>query len=143
MRYPAGMLAPLLLLMANGTSQAVVRITHDPGGQIGYYIEKYEKVRASRQPVIIDGLCASACTIVLASVAPEKICVTARAKLAFHAAWDFDRNGRTFTDRGATHMLYSMYPSAVQRWLDRRGGLTTRPVFLLGKPLHDMYRNCH
>jgi hypothetical protein len=38
--------------------------------------------------VIIDGFCASACTIVLGTVPHDKICVTFRAKLGFHAAWD-------------------------------------------------------
>lgn len=140
MRLPAGVVAGMLLLTGTGTSHAVVRITNDRGGQIGYYIERYEKLRASRQSVVIDGLCASACTIVLATIAPDNICVTSRARLAFHAAWDFGRNGRTFTDRGATRMLYSMYPSPIQQWLDSRGGLTPRTVFLEGKRLHGMYR---
>jgi hypothetical protein len=33
--------------------------------------------------VIIDGFCASACTIVLGTVPHDKICVTCRAKLGF------------------------------------------------------------
>ena len=142
MRFPAGVLAGLLLLTGTGASHAVVRIANDRGGSIADYIERYEKLRAARQSVVIDGLCASACTIVLATIASDDICVTSKARLAFHAAWDFGRNGRTFTDRGATRMLYSMYPSPIQQWLDRRGGLTPRTVFLQGKQLHGMYRGC-
>jgi hypothetical protein len=132
----------VLLLSAAGTSHAAVRISDDRGGQIGEYVERYEKLRASRQSVVIDGLCASACTIVLATISPDNICVTSRARLAFHAAWNFRRDGRTFTDRGATRRLYSMYPSPVRRWLDNRGGLTPRSIFLEGKHLHRMYREC-
>lgn len=142
MRFPIAFLAGMFLLASTLTSYAEVRITNDRGGPIDYYIERYEKLRALRQSVVIDGLCASACTIVLASIPPDDLCVTSRAKLAFHAAWNFARNGSTFTDRKATRMLYSMYPSPVQRWLDSHGGLTPRTVFLEGKPLHVMYRGC-
>jgi len=92
--------------------------------------------------VIIDGLCASACTIVLAAVPREKICVTSRAALGFHAAYDFGSDGRTFTDREATMMLYSMYPMPVQRWIAARGGLTPQMIFLRGKQLQAMYQPC-
>ncbi|MBR0957068.1 hypothetical protein [Bradyrhizobium japonicum] len=143
MRVPAaGFLAGMLLLAGAGPGHSAVRIAGDRGGSIAYYVKMYEKMRASRQSVVIDGLCASACTIVLATIAPDNICVTSRARLAFHAAWDFGRNGRTFTDRGATLMLYSMYPAPVQRRLDSRGGLTSRTIFLEGKQLHGMYRGC-
>ena len=72
---------------------------------------------------MIDGLCASACTIVLGAIPNDKICVTPNANLAFHAAWDFGARGRTITNPGATRMLYSMYPSQVRHWIANRGGL--------------------
>ncbi len=85
--------------------------------------------------VIIDGLCASACTIVLGAVPHDKICVTSHANLGFHAAWDFGANGRAITNPEATQMLYSMYPSAVRHWISARGGLTPHMIFLRGKQL--------
>jgi hypothetical protein len=93
--------------------------------------------------VIIDGLCASACTIVLGAVPHDKICVTSHATLGFHAAWDFGANGRAITNPEATQMLYSMYPSAVRRWIAQRGGLTPHMIFLHGKQLMSMYRPCY
>ena len=92
--------------------------------------------------MVIDGLCASACTIVLGAVPHHKICVTSRATLGFHAAWDFGANGRTITDREATMMLYSMYPMPVRRWIAARGGLTPHMIFLRGKVLQAMYKPC-
>jgi hypothetical protein len=142
MIFGAAVLAGLLSLIAIDASHAAARIANDRGGEIGRYVFRYDKLRASRQPVMIDGLCASACTIVLSAVSHRNICVTPRAILAFHAAWDFGKNGRTVTNAGATRMLYSMYPSAIQRWLDSRGGLTPRTVFLQGKRLQGMYRPC-
>jgi hypothetical protein len=96
------------------------------------YVERYEQLRASGQTVIIDGLCASSCTIVLGAIPHERICVTRNANLAFHAAWDFGAHGRAITNPGATRMLYSMYPSQVRHWIANRGGLSPRMIFLRG-----------
>ena len=95
-----------------------------------------------RRSVIIDGLCASACTILLSELPHDKICVTSRATLGFHAAWNYGPNGHTFTDPEATVMLYSAYPTPVRRWIASRGGLRPQIIFLSGKPLQAMYRPC-
>jgi hypothetical protein len=143
MKFVTGLLAAVLLLAGVGTSHAVVRIAEDRGGRIGTYVDKYHELRSSGETVIIDGLCASACTIVLGAVPHDKICVTSHAVLGFHAAWDFGANGRPVTNPEATHMLFSMYPSAVRRWIAERGGLTKRMIFLNGKQLTSMYRPCY
>ena len=93
--------------------------------------------------MIIDGLCASACTIVLGAVPHDRICVTSHASLGFHAAWDFGSNGRAITNTEATQMLYSMYPQAVKKWIAARGGLTPRMIFLRGKQLQSLYKPCY
>ncbi len=143
MKLVTGLLAAVLLLAGVGASHAVVRIADDRGGRIGTYVDKYQDLRNSGEQVIIDGLCASACTIVLGAVPYDKICVTSHANLGFHAAWDFGSNGRAITNPEATHMLYSMYPSSVRRWIAARGGLTPRMIFLRGKQLMSMYRPCY
>jgi hypothetical protein len=143
MKLLRGLLAAMLLLAGVGTSHAMVRIANDPGGQIGRYVQRYDQLRASGQTVMIDGLCASSCTIVLAAIPHEKICVTRNANLAFHAAWDFGARGRTITNPGATRMLYSMYPSQVRRWISNRGGLSPRMIYLRGRQLEMMYRPCY
>ena len=102
MKMLTGLLAAVLLLAGIGASQAVVRIADDRGGRIGTYVDKYQGLRTSGETVMIDGLCASACTIVLGAVPHDKICVTSRANLGFHAAWDFGANGRAVTNREAT-----------------------------------------
>jgi hypothetical protein len=143
MKFMTGLLAAVILLAGMGASQAVVRIGEDRGGRIGTYVDKYQDVRSSGQMVIIDGLCASACTIVLGAVPRDKICVTSHASLGFHAAWDLDDNGQAITNPEATHMLYSMYPPQVKRWINQRGGLTSRMLFLRGKELLSMYHPCY
>jgi hypothetical protein len=117
-------------------------ISNDRGGRIGTYVHKYQHLASSGESVIIDGLCASACTIVLDEFPRSRICVASRATLGFHAAWNYGPNGRAFTDPEATLMLYSTYPAPVRRWIARRGGLTPHIMFLSGKPLLAMYRSC-
>jgi hypothetical protein len=143
MKFATILLAAAILFARVGASHAVVRITDDRGGQIGTYLNKYQSLRASGETVIIDGLCASACTIVLGSVPHDKICVTSRANFGFHAAWDFAANGREVTNPDATQTLYSMYPSPVRRWIAARGGLKPQMIFLRGNELMSMYRSCY
>jgi hypothetical protein len=142
MKLMTGLLAAVLLMAGMGASQAVVRIGEDRGGRIGTYVDKYQEVRSSGEMVIIDGLCASACTIVLGAIPRDKICVTSHASLGFHAAWDLDEDGHAITNQEATRMLYSMYPPQVKKWINARGGLTTRMIYLRGKELLGMYHPC-
>jgi hypothetical protein len=143
MNFGKSLLAAVLLLAAVDASQAAIRIADDRGGQIGTYVAKYQGLRTSGETVIIDGLCASACTIVLGAVPHDRICVTSHANLGFHAAWDFGAHGRAVTNPDATQMLYSLYPSPVRRWIAARGGLKSQMIFLRGKELMSMYRPCY
>jgi hypothetical protein len=104
--------------------RGAVRIVEDGGGRIGAYVDKYQGVRGSGEMVIIDGYCAPACTIVLGTIPHDRICVTSRARLGFHAAWDPGSNGRKITNSEATQTLNSMYPFEIRHWIDQRGGLT-------------------
>ena len=142
MKCVTGFLAAILLILNVSDASSAVRIANDRGGRIGSYVIKYQRLASAGESVIIDGLCASACTIVLSELPHDKICVTSRATLGFHAAWNYGPNGRTFTDPEATLMLYSTYPTPVRRWIARRGGLTPHIMFLSGKPLQAMYRPC-
>jgi hypothetical protein len=143
MKFTTALIAGVLLLAGVSLSHAAIRIAEDRGGKIGTYIDRYQGLRSSGETVIIDGLCASACTMVLGAVPRERICVTSQAVLGFHAAWDSGTDGRAVTNQGATHMLYSLYPSSVRRWIAARGGLKPQMIFLRGKELMSMYRPCY
>ena len=143
MRFPILLLSVMSLLAGAGASHAKVRIANDRGGLIEWYVDRYEQLRASRQSVVIDGLCASACTIVLGTIPYHRICVTPNAELAFHGAWDFGSRGRAIPNPEATKELFSMYPSQVRRWIASRGGLSARTIFLRGRQLAAMYRACY
>jgi len=143
MNFTKSLLVAFLIAAGVNASQAAVRIADDRGGRIGTYLDRYQALRTSRETVVIDGLCASACTIVLGAVSHERICVTSHANFGFHAAWDFGANGRAVTNPNATQMLYSFYPSPVRRWIAARGGLKSQMIFLRGKELMTMYRPCY
>jgi hypothetical protein len=143
MKFATALIAGLLMLANLSSSQAAMRIADDPGGKIGAYIDKYQGLRSSGETVVIDGLCASACTMVLGSVPRERICVTSQAVLGFHAAWDSGAGGRRVTNPGATQMLFSLYPSSIRRWIAARGGLKPQMIFLRGKELMSMFHPCY
>jgi hypothetical protein len=143
MKIVTGFLAAIFVLVGMCASHATVRISDDRGGRIGTYVDKYQELKTSGETVVIDGLCASACTIVLGAVPRDRICVTSRANLGFHAAWDLGSSGRPVTNQEATQMLYDMYPSPIRRWIAQRGGLKPRMIFLHGSQLMSFYRPCY
>jgi hypothetical protein len=124
------------------SAHAAVRIKADPGGQIGPYLENLVALRGSGERVIIDGPCLSACTMVLGVIPRERICVTPRARLGFHAAWHPGDDGRPVQSREATQLLMEIYPEHVRSWIARRGGLSPRMKFLTGRELAAMYQTC-
>jgi hypothetical protein len=123
-------------------ARADVRILASPGGQVGPFIDLFDKVRASGERVVIDGPCLSACTLVLSVVPSERICVTRRAVLGFHAARSIDRRGRLYAEPEASVLVLEAYPGPVRNWIIRHGGLTSRLLLLRGRELSAMYRPC-
>jgi hypothetical protein len=142
MRLLSVVVGAMLSALCLSSASATVRIVSDAGGQIGPYLENLVALRGSGERVIIDGPCLSACTMVLGVIPRERICVTRRARLGFHAAWHPGENGRPITSRGGTQLLMDIYPKNVRRWIARRGGLTPRMLYLYGRELAAMYRTC-
>jgi hypothetical protein len=123
-------------------AQAEIRILGSPGGEVGPFLDLFEQIRNSGERVVIDGPCLSACTLVLSMVPNERICVTRRAILGFHAARSIDRRGRTYAEPEASEQVLEAYPSAVRSWIRRRGGLTSRLLVLRGRELAAIYPSC-
>ena len=123
-------------------TRAEVRILASPGGQVGPFLDLFDRVRASGERVVIDGPCLSACTLVLSTVPAERICVTRRAVLGFHAARSIDRRGRISAEPEASQAVLEAYPAAVRNWISRRGGLSSRLLLLRGRDLAAIYPSC-
>jgi len=136
------LLAMALWFFTTMLARAEVRILASPGGEVGPFIELFDKVRASGERVVIDGPCLSACTLVLSMVPSDRICVTRRAVLGFHAARSVDRRGRIYAEPEASQLVLDAYPGPVRNWIIRRGGLTSHLLLLRGKELAAIYRRC-
>jgi hypothetical protein len=141
MKY-AFLIAALTGALTISPASATIRIAGDGGGQIGAYLQRHDAMRQSGERVVIDGPCLSACTMVLGAIPRNRICVTSRALLGFHAAYDLDQSGRQVTNRGGTALMLGHYPRHVRNWIARRGGLSRQMMFLSGRGLASMYASC-
>jgi hypothetical protein len=136
------LLLTLLLSALTAPASAEVRIYASPGGEVTSFLELFARVRASGERVVIDGPCLSACTLVLSTVPNERICVTRRAVLGFHAARSIDRRGRIYAEPEASAAVLQTYPAPVRGWIRRHGGLTSRVLLLRGRELAAIYPVC-
>jgi hypothetical protein len=133
--------AALLFALASPAS-AEVRILASPGGEVGPFLDLFEGVRDSGERVVIDGPCLSACTLVLSIVPSNRICVTRRAVLGFHAARSIDQRGRLYAEPEASEVVLEAYPPPVRHWIQRRGGLSAHLLLLRGRQLAAIYPTC-
>jgi len=142
MRTVGTMLLATALLLWAKPAAAEVRILASRGGEVGPFLQLFERVNASGERVVIDGPCLSACTLVLSIVPDERICVTRRAVLGFHAARSVDRRGRIYAEPEASQAVLEAYPAPVRGWISRHGGLTSRLLLLRGRELAAIYPRC-
>lgn len=136
-----GVLAAAAMLWMPSASATMI-ITADTGGPISHYEQRYAMLRATGEYVVIDGRCFSACTMLLAYVPRERVCVTPRARLGFHAAWFPDMTGGRVISRQHTQRLHDSYPAPVRHWLARRGGLSSQMLVLQGRELQAILPPC-
>jgi hypothetical protein len=134
--------AAALFLVGSAPGFADMRIRSSPGGEVLSYLSLFDLIRKSGERVIIDGPCLSACTLVLSVVPRNRICVTSRAVLGFHAAIAVDRHGRQYSASDATRVIAENYPAPVRAWIGRHGGLSRRVLLLRGRELAAMYPPC-
>ena len=142
MRFGTAVVAALLTLAGADIALADMHIRLDTGGRIDAYLHRYATVRKSGQRVIVDGPCLSACTLLLSTIPNNRICVTRRAVLGFHAARAVDRQGRIYAAPEATRVVAATYPAPVRAWIARHGGLTRRLILLRGSELAAIYPRC-
>jgi hypothetical protein len=120
----------VLAVLWNFGAAADYRITWDPGGLLDQYKAKYTVVRDRGERVIIDGMCSSACTLVLGIVPLSRVCVTPRARLGFHMAYydEATTDGSKVLSYEGTAEVMSYYPEKVKEWIGRHGGLAANGV---------------
>jgi len=114
-----------VVVLCTGPAAADYRVTRDHGGLVETYKTRYARLRERGERVIIDGICNSACTLVLGIVPLNRICVTPRASLGVHEAYIDKRwtAGLRVASSSGTSDLLSYYPPPLKAWIKRRGGL--------------------
>jgi hypothetical protein len=124
------------------SSYALTRIEDDKGGSLGKYLLRFAAIRDSGDRVVIDGSCFSACTLVTAMIPKNRICITERAALGFHASWADDPDGNRVISAEGTQLLYQMYPPMIRKWIAHHGGLGPNIIVMKGRDLEKLYRPC-
>ena len=144
----AGALASVFITVAasaatSTVASAEVRIGGDPGGEVAAYLHKFQAIRASGQRVVIDGPCLSACTLLTGIIPRDRVCITQRAVLGFHAASYYDDATRSLvpTARGS-RVVMRLYPPAIRHWINAHGGLTPHLISMRGRQLAALYHTC-
>jgi hypothetical protein len=133
-----------MLLWAGLTlpASAQTRIEDDMGGSLGRYLLRFAAIRDAGERVVIDGNCFSSCTLVTALIPKDRVCITERAALGFHASWVDAKNGHRRISIEGTRALFQMYPRMIRSWITRNGGLGERTIVLKGRELAEFYPFC-
>jgi hypothetical protein len=117
-------------------------LKNDNGGFMHVYARRYRTVARTYKRVVIDGDCASACTLVLSYVPIERICVTRRARLGFHSPSEETDDGKWVISEAGTRQMTRMYPKPIQAWLAKKGGLKPDMIYLRGAELQKYLKRC-
>jgi hypothetical protein len=143
MKWQAALVGALASALVTTVASADVRITNDPGGEVSAYLRKFHDMRASGERLVIDGPCLSACTLFTGLIPRNRVCVTRRAVLGFHAASYYDDARRSLVPtRAGTQLVMRLYPPQIRNWIQRHGGLTPRIMALRGPELAGLYDTC-
>ena len=100
-------------------------ISFGKGGRVDDHRQQYTYYRLTKTRVEVRGPCYSACTLLLAYVAPENLCIEAGAFMAFHAIRSAEYGQRL---PAATFDYYTSMPTAVRRWINDNGGHENLPL---------------
>lgn len=133
----------LFIFAAFNPAWAEVRIEASRGGAVSEYLQFFDVLRLSGQRVVIDGPCYSACTLVLSTIPHDRLCITRRAVLAFHAPRLLDQRGEEHSaPKAVTRTMTATYPAPIRDWIGWHGGLKRKPIFLRGRQLAGLYPLC-
>lgn len=123
----------LITLGAVSTSTAeTIDVNDNHGGSVANYNSRWAAAGARGASVRIVGPCQSACTVLLAHIPRDKICVTPQASFGFHLA----------KLPQATATLRAAYASDITSWIDARGGLTNDFKWMRAPDTYKYFKKC-
>jgi hypothetical protein len=124
--------AALFAIAASAARAETIEISDDKGGFVTLYQQKWEKLAAQKDNVRINGICASACTLLTGYFPRKDICVTPNAVLGFHAG----------TFPFVTDILLKVYPDDIKKWIDAHGGLTWQLIWMQRPEIYKFFHRC-
>lgn len=143
MKWQAALAGAFASALVTCAASADVRITGDPGGEVSSYIEKFAEIRNTGERIIVDGPCLSACTLFTGIVPRDRVCITRRAALGFHAASYYNDASRSLVPtRHGSALVMRLYPPAIRAWINRHGGLRPQMIVMRGQALSALYPIC-
>lgn len=117
----AAAVAAAMSVGACASTHKNIVIKDDVGGIINQFVKKYVDMRSTGERLVIDGVCASSCTLFLGILDPERYCATHRASLGFHSASTPVGDGKWLHAPEYTELMWSLYPENVRKQLRLRG----------------------
>jgi hypothetical protein len=136
------LIAAAAVALTAPSAKAMIVISADRGGLITDYAERFSSARANGEQVVIDGACLSACTLVVGMLPRDKICATPKAVLGFHSAWRPTGGGGKVNSLAASQAMMDVYPAELRKWIVKRGGLSSKMIFLQGRELAEIVPPC-
>lgn len=117
-----------------------VVIQQSRGGRVDQFDAEIAYIRSTGKQVILDGYCASACTMILSV---PTLCATDRALLGFHKAWQPGPGpgGHIEAPQG-TAMMKAKWRPYVFQWLRHVGGLTADIKWMGPQDIYRMVPRC-
>jgi hypothetical protein len=121
-------------------------IKDDAGGFVRSYQDAIKYMGDNHMALRLDGKCASACTLILSTVANLDICVTPNAIFRFHQAYISTPMGPEYTveaivsgEKAWREQMLAVYPKWVGALIDKAGGVPS--VYTTGKT--DVFLEMH
>ena len=109
-----------------------INVSDNHGGSVAEYDARWSELAAHGVSVRIVGPCQSACTVLLAHIPNDRICVTPQASFGFHLAHRPD----------ATARLWAGYNAGIREWINARGGLTADFKWMRAPDIYRFFRKC-
>jgi hypothetical protein len=97
------------------------------GGWIDEHHILFEGYRRTGTMVELRGPCYSACTMITAYVAKDKLCIAPGTFFAFHGARTGASNNQQLSPE-VTAQMYRMQPPEIRNWIDHNGGYDKLPL---------------
>lgn len=118
-----------LMLTTSAIAEPII-IDDDDGGQVDQFLMWYKRLADSGVPVVLRGICVSACTLVL-RLPKSQVCVEPSASFGFHLWSMYSTPSPSFTWAGARRY----YPKVVQEWLKAQPPLGLAPTYMTAEEI--------